>query len=122
MNKGRTVNIDGAKLREELKKRKLTGYRVSEQCGHSRSWLHMIVKNGKITDSGLKALEMRDNIRLEDIAVTPENPKVPEAVKEATAKDTRVVVEIDYDELQTAVYHAVYGAVKKALAEFAESR
>ena len=119
---GYAIEIDGAKLRREIKKRNLKMSIASLEIGYSSSYLNWVARTGRITRPAITSLDMKYNIKLADIAKEQPEPETPEAVQEAPEKDARVVVEINYDELQTAVYHAVYGAVKKALAEFAEAR
>ena len=104
--KRRTINIDGAKLTAELKKRGVTKAKASEEIGMSANYLAACTHKGIMSAVGSIALQKVYGIEPEDYAVEDE----PEVVEEPPA-------EFDEDKLYRVIYTAVYNAMKIALNE-----
>ena len=104
------INIVPEKLENELKIRHLSNGDVSESLGHGRNYMTDAYRRKRINISSAKLLRMLYNI----------DPKAYTAVEE---KASNVIepddepIAIDYNKLESAIYRAVYNAVKKAWSE-----
>lgn len=103
----RTVEIDGEKLRAELKKRALIAADVSHEIGYSGTYIKNACDSGKIRLAAAHMLKSLYNIEYDDIA--------PDSETEEKHEPTTPV--IDYEKMYRMIYCAVYEAVKKALTE-----
>ena len=76
------IDIDGEKLRTEIKKRGMTGKEVSEELGLSTGYISDCICDGKIRKIVLMGLETKFGITYEDLKkVEPVQEPVQEVVQ-----------------------------------------
>ncbi len=74
---GKAIKIDGAKLREELRRRGLTYVSVSKELGFCDSYISTVVSTGSIGVPAAKLLNLRYNIDIE--LIKPDDVLIEEA-------------------------------------------
>ena len=109
----RMVNIIPEKLECELNKRNLSNGDVSESLGHGRNYITDAYRKKRINCSSVTMLDMLYNIKPEIYTVTEKTDEVDSEVVEPVGESTA----IDYEQLESVIYRAVYNAVKKAWSE-----
>lgn len=107
---GQMRNINSAKFKEELDKRKLNKASVSQGLGFGNNYITDAIRRGRISNNAVRMLEVFYGISPDTYSVK-EDLQVVEPVAEE--KDSV----IDYDRLREVIYDAVYWAVKKAWSE-----
>ena len=107
------VNIIPEKLEYELKVRHLSNGDVSGALGHGRNYITDAYRRRRINSSSVKLLDMLYNIKPESYTATE---KVDEVDCEAV-EPVRESTVIDYEQLESVIFRAVYNAVKKAWSE-----
>lgn len=105
MNKN-VVEIDAARLNNELRKRNLTKVEVSRGLGYGDSYMTNVTFRGLIAEPAVKLLKSIYNMDYEDYKPLKNEP---EPVKEVSPK---IEVVIDYEKLYDAMYRAVRDALK----------
>ena len=108
----RTVEIDGKKLRAELKKRALIAAEVSNEIGYSGTYIKNACDSGKIRLAAVHSLKSLYNIEYNDIAPNHEPEEAPKQPEKQVGESG-----IDYEKMYRMIYCAVYEAFKKALTE-----
>ena len=112
------VIIDSDKLINELERKDISKAEISRQMGFGGTYLSNVLARGKISKSGAQLLKSLFDIDLESyIHVEPEpEPEKKEDI-EAFANCQHVIVTLNIDEIQKAVYSGVYGAIKRLVRE-----
>ena len=106
------VVIDGSKLRNELKKRKLSFSDVERECGFGQSAISHYVRGNYINSMVASILNLKYNIKLEDIEIKSEVEEKPAVIENVQPKG---FTEEQLNQLHKTIYSAVYEAMKKAL-------
>ena len=109
----RMYEIDGVKLREELKKRNLTGKQVETECGFGISVINHYIRDNRISKMAVEILRMKYNILFDDYKIDEVKPESP--VTEVVQVSS--INEDDWKQLYKVIYSATYEAMKRALSE-----
>jgi len=106
MKNVRNIEIDGARLISALKLKNLNLVQASTQMGRNPNYLSNAIRMGYINPSTEMLIE-----KLFDIPLGMYIPTHPKTVEEPEADNAKV--EIDYEQLQEAIYSAIMGAIRK---------
>lgn len=118
----RMRKIDGDKLKELLEEREINKRELSQEMGFEASYVGHAIGRGEMNAGGMRVLEILTGISPADYEWKEEEPEpvvepVPEEICEEPETNS-VKIDIGSDEfmdkLGKCIYHAVYGAVKKA--------
>lgn len=104
----RRKDFDPAKLQKELDERGLIRQKVSKEMGYSSNYLKVCMNDKLIAPSALTILEMKYNIKYEDIAPTTEEPE-DVGTDQAEEKVADAIL------TSKAVEEGVYRAIVRAL-------
>lgn len=111
----KSVDIYGDKLRAELEKRHLRLREASRELGFSEDHLSKCLNKNRAPIAMLKSLEMRYNIKYDDIVVPdrPVEPAAPEPVPDTISEVQ--APELDIKALYQVIYKACFRAFREAL-------
>ena len=110
------IVIDADSLQAELAKVGVTKAEISRQMGYGDNYLANVLAREKISRAGarlLKEIFGIDPSTYEHKDIQPEK----KAEVDAFANCQRVIVTLDIDEIQKAVYSGVYGAIRRLVKE-----
>lgn len=115
------LEIDGEKFKDAIENAGYIPARLSETMGFNRYYLSNCASRGKIPKYSMELLTHITGIVYDDVAAEEEKQE-PELDALHTTDDGflkfleqhKIVLSFDYDRLNSAVYSAVYGALKKA--------
>lgn len=100
--------IDGAKLREEFKKRNLSYAQAERECGFGQSVLSHYCAKNYITKMAREMLALRYNIQFDAYKKIEEQNEAPVVQRSSFTEE-------DWERLYKVIYSATYEAMKQAL-------
>lgn len=109
--------IDADKLKKELQKRGLTANEAGLGLGYCKSYVATCIKDGLMAQTAINLLELKYNIKYEDIAPDEQEKKEPDPAEKKVADamlTTKAVEEGVYRALMRALPSET---IKKALVE-----
>lgn len=116
MKENRRIEIDSARLRNAISKRGMSMTEASKKMGFSDAYLGVCVGRGFITPYAERMMDAMLNIPLgEYLPTKPKSEPVCPVYEEDDDDDSCVAIHIniDYDEIQRCIYHAIIGAFRK---------
>ena len=102
------IEIDSERLENALASRGLSRSEASRKLGYADNYMRQIMFRGFVTPSAEKMIDVVLGIPLGEYI-----PTVPHT---ETVKEEQYIpagVNIDYEELQRCIYHAILGVVRK---------
>lgn len=105
--------IDKDLFRKELDKTNIPYARISEGIGHSHSFIHLVIREGKISESDASRLErfygvQRDAYR----AMLKPETKQAETIVRVEKAEEKAACGLDYVQLYNTIYTAVLAALQ----------
>lgn len=115
--KTKYITIDGERLRQAINSRGMSLIEAGKKMGRSAAYFSHICLKGSIPEYVEPAIENVLGISLGEYL--PNKPEVVEGAvdDEEELEVVKVKLDIDYEELQEAIYHALMGAIRKLQTE-----